>query len=318
MARGMLHIAKLGPFVGIFEWRQGGKTMSIGVLFADDQIPYNDQKQDAAVREEICKEFEMHRKKDRDATAAGFDDDYNFFNNLLRFLISDKGVRVRKVRSLGEAKRLIESYNVEQIDDEEKKIDAAIIDLSWWGDKDLPSGYEGRHNRGYELLESAQSKFKNDGVFIPCIAYSQNFYDDPAIRGRVLKLGALPIPKLNRKEDDEYKRQMGYEALLSAIEHLKELQPINIKQGMMLRFEKNLSRKKKNLEYCLLGVFAVIVLALVLPILASPTAESNITTIVQALLGAGGTSLLGRAWKDQNASSKEFSKLAKEIGLAKA
>jgi hypothetical protein len=288
--------------------------MPIRVLFADDQLPFNDPVQDAAVREEICKEFEIHRGRKPSATAEGFEDDYSFFSNLLKFLVSGRGVKVTKVRSFDEAKSLIESYDPKKIGADET-IDAAIIDLSWWGDKTLNSGYEGRHNKGFELLDCAQAKFERQGIFIPCIAYSQNFYEDPAIMGEVLKRGAMPIPKVNRKEDKQEKREMGYQALFSAIEHLKRFQPINdTRRQRMERFEKDLRRKRRNFEYILFGALGIFVLALLIPIFA-PGSDSTTTLVVQALIGTGGASLLRWAWKDQRASGEEFSNITKDFGI---
>jgi hypothetical protein len=298
--------------------RQGLRyDMPFRIIFADDQMPHDDVARDAAVKEEICKEFESHRGRDRASTAAAFEDDFSFFQGLLDYLYSEKGVQIIRVRSFGEMQRLLSSYDPRRVKDEQR-IDVAIVDLSWWGDKDLPSGPRGRHNRGYELLDCARRRFDEDGVFIPTIAYSQNFYDTPSIMGEVLRRGALPIPKINRRDDDEKKRRMGYEALFSAIEHLKGLHPLNEhRRKQFMSFEQKFNRKSAIFDAILVATFVLLAAALLMPYLVPDATPDRdyVASIIQAVIGVGGASLLGWAWKSQRAARRDLEQLTQSVGL---
>ena len=96
-----------------------------------------------------------------------------------------------------------------------EEFDVAVIDLSWFGDARRDPGK--RRNIGIELLEILQKQNSEYPGYKPVLAFSQNFEKDPQLMGRVLELGALPMPKIYTKT--------GYQALASAISFLAKVRP---------------------------------------------------------------------------------------------
>lgn len=170
------------------------------ILFADDQLPWDSDADNQRVRAEIRREFAV-AKPDVDVDTA-FAEDLAWFTGLLAYLEQTKGETVIRVRHFDEAaKRLAQAQDV----------DVAIVDLSWWGDTDLPPGAASRQNRGLKLLSGDQA---DTAARVPMIVLSQNFSDNFELMSTVLERGALPVPKNYQAKD------LGYRTLYAAVQYL--------------------------------------------------------------------------------------------------
>lgn len=176
--------------------------MTLRVLFADDQLPSPVPIENEQTRSEIRRELGA-KLSDFD---AAFDDDARWFQGLLDYLETSRNLRVIRVRSFDEASNKIERP---------QDFDIAVVDLSWWGDAELPTGSSNRENVGTRLIERLSEIGRDRGLMIPVIAYSQNFKSDFELMSHILDMGALPVPK----SYDE----VGYRALYSAIRHLARI-----------------------------------------------------------------------------------------------
>jgi DNA-binding NarL/FixJ family response regulator len=151
------------------------------VLFADDQLPSPNQSENERYKDELRKEFSG---KLTDFEAA-YQEDYEWFSELVRHLRTEMGFDLMEVKSFSRAKELAQKRD---------DYDLAVIDLSWTGDPGLLSSEE-KKNAGLEILRLIAKANQDTDVYKPVIAFSQNYSKDPELFARVLETGALPIPK---------------------------------------------------------------------------------------------------------------------------
>ena len=180
--------------------------MSIRVLFADDQLPYDrNDDANADVKKQILTEIsEKLRARGLDPEEA-FAEDYEWFRGLLTYM--GERFSVTPYRRFAEARAAVSNRG---------EFDVAIVDLSYTGDGDLAP--EDRHNAGLELLDILKAENDaGDKGYKPVIAFSQNFRDDPELMGVALKKGALPVPKIYN--------HTGYQSVSSAVEYLVAVRP---------------------------------------------------------------------------------------------
>jgi len=176
----------------------------IRVLFADDQIPYEETNQNLRVKDAILQEIgDELRAANKDPEIA-FSEDFEWFQGLSQHL--DERFKVDPARTITEATNALHRRD---------EFDVAVIDLSWSGDATLPLGK--RHNVGLELLEILQKQNDKNEDYKPVIAFSQNFKKDPQLMSLVLEHGALPVPKIYS--------ETGHQALSSAISYLAKVRP---------------------------------------------------------------------------------------------
>ena len=176
----------------------------IRVLFADDQLPYDQTDRDSSVKEAILNEIgDKLRAANKDPERA-YSEDLRWFQGLRQHL--DERFKVIPARTFAEAKDALHRR---------EEFDVAVIDLSWSGDAQLPPGK--RHNIGIDLLEILQKQNSEYPGYKPVLAFSQNFEKDPQLMGLVLDRGALPVPKIYS--------ETGYQALASAISFLAKVRP---------------------------------------------------------------------------------------------
>ena len=150
------------------------------VLFADDQIPSPTEAENERYKEELRKELSGKLSN----FDAAYQEDYEWFSELVRHLQVDMGFKLTKVKSFSKAKELVQNRD---------DYDVAIIDLSWTGDPGLAS--EERRNAGLEILRLIADANRATGVYKPATAFSQNYPKDPDLFARVMETDALPIPK---------------------------------------------------------------------------------------------------------------------------
>ena len=176
----------------------------IRVLFADDQLPYDQPERNASVKAAIVEEIgDKLRAANKDPELA-FAQDLAWFQGLRQHL--EERFEVVPARTFADAKAALHKRD---------KFDIAVIDLSWSGDAQLPVGK--RHNVGIELLEILREQNDKEQVFTPVLAFSQNFEKDPQLMSLVLDQGALPVPKMYS--------DTGHRALASAISYLAKVRP---------------------------------------------------------------------------------------------
>jgi len=183
--------------------------MDTRVLFADDQLPYDDQESNDAVKIAIFEEIEEKLKKEGKDPEKAYAEDFKWFLGLLQHM-NDRFV-VKTVRRFEKAE-----IEAQKRDD----YDVAVIDLSWSGDDRIPLGK--RKNKGLEILKTIHKENESGKRgYKPIIAFSQNYKDDPELMSLVLDAGALPVPK-------NY-TPLGYSSISSAITYLVNLRPPNTK-----------------------------------------------------------------------------------------
>jgi hypothetical protein len=176
----------------------------IRVLFADDQLPYDQTEQNSSVKDAILQEIgDKLRATNKDPELA-FSNDFAWFQGLRQHL--DERFEVVPARTFADARAALHRRD---------KFGIAVIDLFWSGDAQLPSGK--RHNVGIELLEILREQNDKDQGYKPVLAFSQNFEKDPQLMSLVLDRGALPVPKMYS--------DTGHQALASAISYLAKVRP---------------------------------------------------------------------------------------------
>jgi CheY-like chemotaxis protein len=171
--------------------------MSIRVLLADDQVPWDDAALDDRVRSEIVAEKgEELRKKGKDPLVV-YEEDKVWFKQLIHYLCVKQGYTVTFARQFEDADRQISERN---------SFDVIVIDLSWTGDSKLPRGQ--RSNVGLKLIKAVTERNPD----IPVIAFSQNFESDSELMGLVTKQNGFPLQK--------HYSQLDFQALASAIAYM--------------------------------------------------------------------------------------------------
>jgi hypothetical protein len=206
------------------------------VLFADDQIPWprDIESKNALVKKELIEQRGDKLRKQGKDPATEVENDRMWFERLHDTLSID--FKVIPARAYTEAEELIRDGG----------FDLAVIDLSWAGDAER--GAKPRENIGFDLLDILAEHNKTTRKYIPTIAFSQNFSDDPTLLARALKRGALPIPKnYTRTNDDKYP---GHQALAAAIEYLLALHPGGNPEGA--GFDDKTGRTVPDLIYAVL------------------------------------------------------------------
>ena len=110
---------------------------------------------------------------------AAYEEDQRWFAGLIHCLGNDFGFDVVPASVFANA----------MLQAERRDFDAAVIDLSWSGDKDLPPGK--RSNVGFRIVDLL--KPRETGM--PVIAFSQNFAEHPELILQVIERGAFPMQK---------------------------------------------------------------------------------------------------------------------------
>ena len=175
----------------------------IRVLFADDQLPYDQTDRDSSVKEAIINEIGDELRAKNEDPEVVYSRNLKWFQGLRQHL--DERFKVIPARTFAEAKDALHRR---------EEFDVAVIDLSWFGDAKCPGK---RRNIGIELLEDLQKENSEYPDYKPVLAFSQNFEGDPLLMRLVLDSGALPVPKIYT--------ETGYEALASAISFLAKVRP---------------------------------------------------------------------------------------------
>lgn len=193
--------------------------MSLRIVLADDQIPWNVESKDKLVKEEILAQIgDKLREKGKDPGEC-YEEDKAWFQKLVNYL--ETKFEATYVREYEEAERIFENGN---------EFDVAIVDLSWTGDPSREG--KTRDNIGLKLLEKLAHLDKR----IPVIAFSQNFEKDRELMSSVLEHGALPLQK--------YYDDTGCQALASAIKYValkdknvvaREIEPGKLKLGEIIQ-----------------------------------------------------------------------------------
>jgi CheY-like chemotaxis protein len=166
------------------------------VLFADDQIPWDDEERNAKVRTAIVTELGKKLREQGKEPERAYEEDKLWMGELIQYLSVNHGFDVVSERAFQEAeKRIIR-----------EKFDIYVIDLSWNGDPNLPPGK--RSNVGLQLLEL----IAKHNPTIPVIAFSQNFMKDAELMSTVLKHNAFPLQK--------HYSSIDYQSLAGAIAYL--------------------------------------------------------------------------------------------------
>jgi hypothetical protein len=160
------------------------------LLFADDQIPWDDEERDNRVLAEIKVEKAEYFKNRGKTVESAYDEDREWISDLIQFL---KTQLVPKCEIITEqeydsAKKRIEN---------KEEISVAIIDLSWTGDYRLPRGK--RSNVGTELIHLLKSN-NSDAIVI---AFSQNYSSQPALMDKIVQMGAFPLQKTYTEVDKQ-------------------------------------------------------------------------------------------------------------------
>ena len=110
---------------------------------------------------------------------AAYEEDQRWFVGLIHCLENDFGFEVVRERVFENA----------MLRAERRDFDAAVIDLSWSGDGDLPPGK--RSNVGFQIIDLL--KPRETGM--PVIAFSQNFAEHRELMLQVIQRGALAMQK---------------------------------------------------------------------------------------------------------------------------
>jgi hypothetical protein len=177
--------------------------MQIRVLFADDQIPYENKADNDRVRKTIVDELEDKIPNVDEA----YREDYEWFQALLNHLSKIQGLEIIPARTYFAAEKLIR---------ESDKFDVAVIDLSWTGDPNLES--QQKRNAGLKLIKELSEQNRISTPYKPTIAFSQNFKDDFELVATMLENDALPIQKTYS--------EVGHRTLSAAIKLLARLKPL--------------------------------------------------------------------------------------------
>lgn len=175
--------------------------MTIRVLFADDQIPWDKEADNDKVRQEIAREL---RNKISDVDAA-YEQDRKWFSELIDSL-ETQGLEIIPARTYSEAEQKILKN---------RDFDVAIIDLSWTGDRRLKS--DEKKNAGLKLIDLMARENELSDRYVPVIAFSQNYKQQSLLVATVLEMTALPVQK-------EYS-EVGHRTLAAAVKLLAKLRP---------------------------------------------------------------------------------------------
>jgi hypothetical protein len=171
--------------------------MAVRVVFADDQVPSEDARQNEFARDEIIR---VKGPKDPDIEAKYREDD-KWFRDLIRFLEDREGFTIIRAKTKSEAESKLR----------QGEYDVAVVDISWFGDQNVTSGKE---DAGLELLTLAAELNRGSKLRRPVIAFSQNFATDFELVAKVSDRGALPIQK--------YYSESGHRILGAAIKVLSD------------------------------------------------------------------------------------------------
>jgi hypothetical protein len=169
-----------------------GTVPALRVLFADDEIPYGNARDDARRAQILTHDpsvdderYDMVTREMRSAVialeAAGFD--------------------VTVGRSISESLRLIAR----------EEFDVAIIDLGWWGDGEVD--VDKRPAAGWQLIRALDARAeRTKQQRPPTIMYSMRYLDDNALTMEAVNGGTLPLPK-------NY-TDASHQTLVAAVEYL--------------------------------------------------------------------------------------------------
>lgn len=291
------------------------------VLFADDQIPHYDQEKDDRVAEELFRYYQTSPNKKkramtRDKVRAAYDHDREFFDGLVRYFQTETDVHLVHVQSHTRALQLVRDYRADMAETD-ARIDAAVVDLSWDGDPDFDDVAHGadrregdtRRDQGERILLEIQRKAREEGVHIPTIVFSQNFYEQPELMTRVLSNGALPVPKFNRKQDED-KRETGYRALYSSIRHEVDgpLRHERREEQRISRAERDVRRARRLFEIVMVCGVVIIAFALALPLFV-PELNADFAAVLSGVNALVGLGLFGTALKFHRDQSRDLAKM---------
>jgi hypothetical protein len=178
--------AEVAAEVAAFMDRLPPDHMAKRVLFADDQIPWGDEKRDAKVRAEIVTELGKKLREEGKDPKQAYEHDKLWMGELIQYLSVKYGFEVIPERGYDRAEQRIKKR---------EKYDIYIIDLSWNGDPKLKHGK--RKDVGIKLLELIATYNPET----PVIAFSQNFEKDAELMSRVVARNAFPMQKHYKEID---------------------------------------------------------------------------------------------------------------------
>ena len=101
----------------------------IRVLFADDQLPYDQTEQNSSVKDAILKEIGDKLPVANKDPELAISNDFAWFQGLRQRL--DERFEVVPARTFADATAKLHRRDL---------FDIAVIDLSWYGDAQIPSG----------------------------------------------------------------------------------------------------------------------------------------------------------------------------------
>jgi CheY-like chemotaxis protein len=258
--------------------------MATKVLFADDQIPWEKEADNDKVLQELIKELGGKLANVPDA----YGHDKLWFRELIDSLKA-QGLQLILVRTFSEAEQRISQA---------ADYDVAIIDLSWTGDRKVPS--HEKKSAGLTLIDKIAAKNEQSGRYTPVIAFSQNYKDQPLLVATVLEKSALPIQK-------EY-TEVGHRTLAAAVKLLAKLRPAASPKSMDdvliasadRQFEANRSevRAASILFNRVFVACFILLVALSIGFVLFPAAiPREVFSIIAAAFGLGGGGVLLWAWR---------------------
>lgn len=153
--------------------------MAVRVVFADDQVPSENVRQNDLARDEIVRELRPTRPN----VEADYEQDEVWFRGLINYLEVHEGFTIIRAKTIFEAESKLQKR---------EDYDVAVIDLSWFGDPNCPVD---KRDAGLRLLRLAAKANRGSDSHKPVIAFSQNFRTDFELVTRVRELGALPVQK---------------------------------------------------------------------------------------------------------------------------
>jgi len=165
---------------------------ALRVLFADDEIPYGDGRDD-------------RRRAQILAHDPSVDDErYDLVTREMRSAVTAleaAGFDVTVGRSVSESFALIER----------QEFDVTIIDLGWWGDGEID--LDRRPAAGWQLIRALDAVAeRRRSQRPPTIMYSMRYLDDKALAMEAVNGGTLPLPK-------NY-TDASHQTLVAAVEYL--------------------------------------------------------------------------------------------------
>jgi ActR/RegA family two-component response regulator len=207
------------------------------VLFADDEIPYRDDR-DQLVSEELLRHDPL--VDDAHLAHAG----------------AAMGVAAAELESAGFDVTVVRTVSAGLAAIDENRFDVAIIDLGWGGDREVDPAR--RASAGWRLVHALEAKAKREaGSLTPTIMYSMRYLNDAALAVEAVAGGALPLPK-------NY-TSASHQTLIAAVAYLGGLRQggSHIAEAVAIRHLRQLEAAEQRLQLhswiTIAGVSAILV-----------------------------------------------------------